>query len=31
LAVALMPADGAPGDPLQWLADALEDFPETGQ
>ena len=31
LAVALMPADGAPGDPLQWLADALEDFPETDQ
>jgi hypothetical protein len=26
LAVAIMPADGAPGDPAAWLAGAIEDF-----
>ena len=27
LMVAIMPAEGAPDDPVQWLADAAGDFP----
>lgn len=30
LAIAIMPALGAPDDPAAWLAEALADFPETG-
>ncbi|NQV82803.1 MAG: alginate lyase family protein [Rhodospirillales bacterium] len=30
LAVAILPADGAPGDPAAWLAGAIEGFKDTG-